>query len=180
VNCPVCKSPTRTVDSRPTSSRGYESVRRRRECLSCLHRFTTFEALTDETAIDQLEMLEKKVEALSNATLATFANNSRIDLLRAIADILGIAHESVCTAAGMSKGALSKAYLSEEAAQLMRIYLCERAAERFIGVVHRASPQPSGDRPEETDVSLSVGSPTNQKNITNVGLRDCDRDPRSF
>ena len=39
--CPVCQRPTRVLESRPAD--GGEVTRRRRECPSCGHRFTTFE-----------------------------------------------------------------------------------------------------------------------------------------
>jgi transcriptional repressor NrdR len=42
MKCPYCShSESKVVDSRPTDE--YESVRRRRECLSCQKRFTTYE-----------------------------------------------------------------------------------------------------------------------------------------
>ena len=42
MKCPVCGYPeSRVVDSRPVDEGS--SIRRRRECLSCAHRFTTFE-----------------------------------------------------------------------------------------------------------------------------------------
>ncbi len=41
MKCPVCGyDDSRVVDSRPTEN---ASIRRRRECLSCKHRFTTYE-----------------------------------------------------------------------------------------------------------------------------------------
>ena len=41
MKCPICGfEDSRVVDSRPTES---ASIRRRRECLSCKHRFTTYE-----------------------------------------------------------------------------------------------------------------------------------------
>lgn len=43
MKCPVCgHSESRVVDSRPTDN---ESIRRRRECASCKHRFTTYEVI---------------------------------------------------------------------------------------------------------------------------------------
>lgn len=44
MKCPVCGySESKVVDSRPASD--YSSIRRRRECLSCQHRFTTYEVI---------------------------------------------------------------------------------------------------------------------------------------
>lgn len=44
MQCPYCQhSNSRVLDSRPTE--GGESIRRRRECLLCKHRFTTYERI---------------------------------------------------------------------------------------------------------------------------------------
>ena len=44
MKCPFCgDSESRVVDSRPTDEGG--SIRRRRECLACLKRFTTYETI---------------------------------------------------------------------------------------------------------------------------------------
>jgi len=46
MNCPYCNTPeTKVTDSRDT---GKYSIRRRRECLSCQRRFTTYEAIEME------------------------------------------------------------------------------------------------------------------------------------
>ena len=46
MNCPYCNAPeTKVTDSRDT---GKYSIRRRRECLSCQRRFTTYEAIEME------------------------------------------------------------------------------------------------------------------------------------
>jgi transcriptional repressor NrdR len=46
VNCPFCGSPeSRVVDSRDTEGR--EAVRRRRECIGCSQRFTTYEKIEE-------------------------------------------------------------------------------------------------------------------------------------
>ena len=46
MRCPSCSHPeTKVVDSRPTEDG--VSIRRRRECLDCGHRFTTYERLSD-------------------------------------------------------------------------------------------------------------------------------------
>jgi transcriptional repressor NrdR len=43
MNCPACSSPeSKVIDSRPTET---GSIRRRRECLSCQRRFTTYEII---------------------------------------------------------------------------------------------------------------------------------------
>jgi transcriptional repressor NrdR len=46
VNCPRCDSATRTLETRRVPD---GAVRRRRECSSCGHRFTTYERAVPET-----------------------------------------------------------------------------------------------------------------------------------
>ncbi len=44
MKCPFCGKPdSKVIDSRPTDDE--EKIRRRRECISCAKRFTTFEAI---------------------------------------------------------------------------------------------------------------------------------------
>ena len=71
MNCPKCYGETHVVDSRPNE----DSVRRRRECVECKHRFSTveidadyYEALKpiDKNAVkkallDGYEMITEKV-----------------------------------------------------------------------------------------------------------------------
>jgi transcriptional repressor NrdR len=45
VNCPRCDSPTKTLETRRVPD---GTVRRRRECTSCGHRFTTYERAVPE------------------------------------------------------------------------------------------------------------------------------------
>lgn len=48
MQCPYCGQPdSRVVDTRASS----ESIRRRRECLSCRKRFTTYEQVTEQLLI---------------------------------------------------------------------------------------------------------------------------------
>lgn len=50
MRCPVCGNPeSKVVDSRP--SEDYTTIRRRRECLACSHRFTTYERLGENPLI---------------------------------------------------------------------------------------------------------------------------------
>jgi len=52
VQCPSCNHPEdRVVDSR--TSRGGRATRRRRECLACEHRFTTYEQVEEEPLLVQ-------------------------------------------------------------------------------------------------------------------------------
>lgn len=50
MRCPICGYlESKVVDSRPTEDG--TSIRRRRECLSCGHRFTTYERLSDNPLV---------------------------------------------------------------------------------------------------------------------------------
>lgn len=55
MTCPVCGEDTKIVDSR--TSRAGESIRRRRECLVCGHRFTTREV--DAETLERLERIAR-------------------------------------------------------------------------------------------------------------------------
>ena len=46
MTCPRCENPTRTLETRRVPD---SAVRRRRECTSCGHRFTTYERAVPET-----------------------------------------------------------------------------------------------------------------------------------
>jgi len=41
MKCPICQSKTKVIDSRSTS----KGIRRRRECVECLTRFSTYEII---------------------------------------------------------------------------------------------------------------------------------------
>jgi transcriptional repressor NrdR len=49
VNCPRCDSPTAILETR--KAEGGAALRRRRECSSCGHRFTTYERAVPETLV---------------------------------------------------------------------------------------------------------------------------------
>jgi transcriptional repressor NrdR len=49
VNCPRCNSPSSTLETRKAD--GGAALRRRRECSSCGHRFTTYERAVPETIV---------------------------------------------------------------------------------------------------------------------------------
>ena len=52
MNCPLCDSPTKTLETRRVPD---GAVRRRRECTSCGHRFTTYERAVPE----RLEVIKR-------------------------------------------------------------------------------------------------------------------------
>lgn len=50
MKCPFCHfHDSKVIDTRPTDSN--ESIRRRRECLKCKKRFTTYERVEDQTVV---------------------------------------------------------------------------------------------------------------------------------
>ncbi len=49
MNCPRCNSPSSTLETRKAD--GGAALRRRRECSSCGHRFTTYERAVPETIV---------------------------------------------------------------------------------------------------------------------------------
>lgn len=55
MTCPVCGEATKVIESR--NSRAGESIRRRRECLACGHRFTTREV--DDEMLERLERIAR-------------------------------------------------------------------------------------------------------------------------
>ena len=64
--CPVCGAPsTRVIDSRPAE--GGQSIRRRRECEGCRHRFTTYERLEPQLMVRKRN---GRLEPFSAAKLA--------------------------------------------------------------------------------------------------------------
>ncbi|MGH8870545.1 MAG: transcriptional regulator NrdR [Acidimicrobiia bacterium] len=64
--CPVCGAPsTRVIDSRPAE--GGQAIRRRRECESCGHRFTTYERLEPQLMVRKRN---GRLEPFSAAKLA--------------------------------------------------------------------------------------------------------------
>ena len=63
--CPACGAPTtRVIDSRPAE--GGQTIRRRRECESCAHRFTTYERLEPQLMVRKRD---GRLEPFSTAKL---------------------------------------------------------------------------------------------------------------
>jgi len=64
MKCPECgdKIQDRVIDSR--QSKDGESIRRRRECYACGHKWTTYERETEYNRIDEILMnIQKSTEA---------------------------------------------------------------------------------------------------------------------
>lgn len=68
--CPKCSGPTAVVDSRPTNEGA--GVRRRRLCVECCHRFSTFELESDLTngLVETCAGLMARCETLGNLAAA--------------------------------------------------------------------------------------------------------------
>ena len=72
MKCPVCGyTESKVIDSRPTEEGS--SIRRRRECLSCQNRFTTYEVIEslplivvkkDPRGLRQIEAARRRYEVL--------------------------------------------------------------------------------------------------------------------
>jgi len=103
VECPYCGNDSRVLDSRG----GRETVRRRRECLSCTRRFTTYERLApSEIKVVKRdgtpepfarEKLEKLVERLARGR--TVAPRAGHDLVRGLeAELVDAGITSITTA----------------------------------------------------------------------------------
>lgn len=61
MNCPKCKENNDKVfDSRPCMK--VEGIWRRRECLSCGERWTTYEVTEDKLATSQTELMSRRVK----------------------------------------------------------------------------------------------------------------------
>jgi len=87
--CPACTADaTRVVDSRPAENG--TSIRRRRECEDCGHRFTTYERLEP-----QLTVLKRsgRIEAFSPAKLAAGISAALADRPVSGSDIEGIVEQ---------------------------------------------------------------------------------------
>ncbi len=88
MHCPSCDSPdTRVVDSRPAEAGS--SIRRRRECEQCAHRFTTYERLEP-----QLTVIKRSgdVEPFSLAKLVSGLSAALADRPVSGSDIEGVAN----------------------------------------------------------------------------------------
>lgn len=60
VPCPGCGGDSRVIDSRPRD----KSIRRRRVCILCKTRFTTYEIATDDDPAEGLKLLRKQADEL--------------------------------------------------------------------------------------------------------------------
>ena len=62
MRCPECKSDDNyVIDSRRAQEKGMNSVKRRRECMDCFHRWNTFE-MSEEEMKRMKRFLEMKEE----------------------------------------------------------------------------------------------------------------------
>lgn len=62
--CPRCNGGLRVVDSRPASIFNRQSIRRRRVCTVCPHKFTTFEINADE--MERANLMQSKLKRIAD------------------------------------------------------------------------------------------------------------------
>lgn len=91
MNCPKCKhEDTRVVDSRPTQEG--TAIRRRRECLKCLYRFTTYEYVESEALMvikaDQKRETFNRDKILRSMVVACNKRPISMDTLNAEVDMI--------------------------------------------------------------------------------------------
>lgn len=89
MNCPKCKhDDTRVVDSRSTQEG--TAIRRRRECLKCLYRFTTYEYVESEAMMvikaDQKRETFNRDKILKSMVIACNKRPISMDTLKAEVD----------------------------------------------------------------------------------------------
>lgn len=56
--CPKCSAVLQVIDSRPVQFMGEDTIRRRRRCTKCPHRFTTFE-ISKSNLVKQVRFAER-------------------------------------------------------------------------------------------------------------------------
>jgi len=80
--CPLCGTKMGIVDSRPTLLGNAAAVRRRRKCLQCNHRLTTYECEAIKDAEDMRTALGRVVGLARNAVggLANFIDHYEQEL----------------------------------------------------------------------------------------------------
>lgn len=58
--CPKCGGNLNVIDSRSTKFMGEDTVIRRRKCLACPHRFTTYE-ISEANLVKNMDIAEKSI-----------------------------------------------------------------------------------------------------------------------
>ncbi len=99
MKCPFCGSDTdKVVDSR--SSRNGESIRRRRECLSCKQRFTTYEYIEDVSLVviksdgsrepfDRKKLLRGVTISCAKRPISTDVLDDMVDDIKRVIEVRG-------------------------------------------------------------------------------------------
>lgn len=67
LTCPVCDGESQVKDSRPASILGGTSIRRRRVCLTCQYRWTTFEIVLQPKLWRKLDSVRAAAEEIKHA-----------------------------------------------------------------------------------------------------------------
>lgn len=66
-SCPKCESRMGIKESRPTVYQGQPTIRRRRVCLGCGHRLTTYETAAAYVDREALELVAARAQRLMSA-----------------------------------------------------------------------------------------------------------------
>ena len=67
MKCPRCGDESKVIDSRSGGSKfGFDSVRRRRECLACELRFTTYEV--HDSGLEDIDKLLSNISRVTEAS----------------------------------------------------------------------------------------------------------------
>lgn len=78
--CPRCEGVMRVVDSRPTKFMDEKTIRRRRACGNCNHRFSTYE-ISEDNLIARLRR-DELVRSASDSTISAMVEMT--DKLRSL------------------------------------------------------------------------------------------------
>lgn len=77
LTCPLCGGPTEVKDSRAKVYAGFSTTSRRRLCMSCGHRYTTFEVL--ERELERLQGLITRVAKVKDALAELMLQVNRLE-----------------------------------------------------------------------------------------------------
>ena len=79
MNCPKCsQKPSKVIDSRDTTTR-FNAIRRRRECLSCQHRWTTYETAVVDEPPPTPKMIRDEVRQEAIQLVRTVLDEARVN-----------------------------------------------------------------------------------------------------
>lgn len=119
MNCPKCSAETGVIDSRLVTLKHGQTIRRRRECLTCSERFTTYEHFAEESLEDRLQVVEQSVDAF-RALAAAWIRDDRVAEIRALGVLFNVEFADIANAVGLSPHALSRKTLPPQTYAAMR------------------------------------------------------------